>query len=295
MARVSVIVPCFDDGALLVEAVASVAGPEPVELVVVDDCSTAPETLAVLERLGAEGIRIVRHQENRGLSEARNTGLRSTSAPYVFPLDSDDLAAPEALPRMADLLDAEPDAAVCFGDYEEFGSQPLVRAVPDELDPFRIAYANEYPVMALFRRSVLEEVGGWRTIGAGYEDWDLWMTLAERGERGVHAGTGLITYRRRVHGVRMLSTAKREHKALYAKLRSDHPVLFDELPRHRRASKLSGPRKVLYPVVYGGRRRFAVEQRVKRLLDRLGVWTLRRRVTKAPRGPTDELPGRRRP
>jgi len=276
VARVSVIVPCFEDGPLLAEAVASIEELEPVELVVVDDCSTTGETLAVLDRLEADGIRIVRHEQNRGLAESRNTGLRATAAPYVFPLDSDDLAVPGALARMADRLDGHPGAAVCFGDYEELGASNLVRAVPPQLDPFRIAYTNEYPVTSLFRRSVLEEVGGWRMIGAGYEDWDLWMTLAERGEQGIHAGPGVLTYRRRVHAGRMLSRAKREHRALYAKLQSDHPRLFGELRRHRRASELSSVRKLLYPLVYGGRRRFVAERRLKALLDRLGVWTLRR-------------------
>jgi glycosyltransferase involved in cell wall biosynthesis len=288
--RIAVIVPCFDDGPLLLEAVASLEGSEPFELVVVDDASTQPETLTILERLET-GTRVVHHEQNRGLAEARNTGLRATSAPYVFPLDSDDLAVPEALTRMADLLDAYPEAAVCFGDYEEFDGQRLVRAVPEELDPFRLAYINEYPVASLFRRSALEEAGGWRALGPGYEDWDLWLTLAERDAHGVHAGHGFITYRRRIHGGRMLSAAKREHKALYRRLRTDHPRLFSELPRHRRASSLGAARKLLYPVVYGGRRRFAVERRVKAALDRLGIWTLRRRVPYGPGGAAEDPPG----
>ena len=290
--RVAVLVPCFEDGPLLLEAVASLSGGEPVELVVVDDCSTEAETLAVLERLGAKGTRIVRHQENRGLAAARNSGLRATSAPYVFPLDADDLAVTGALSRMADLLDARPEAEVCFGDYEEFDGQPLLRAVPEELDPFRLAYTNEYPVSSLFRRSLLEELGGWRPLGAGYEDWDLWLSLAERSARGVHAGPGFVTYRRRMHGGRMLSAAKREHPVLYRRLRQEHARLFAELPRHRRESSLGRVRKLLYPVVYGRRRRFAVERRLKSVLDRLGVWTLRRSVTDRPDGPPERSSGR---
>jgi glycosyltransferase involved in cell wall biosynthesis len=290
--RVAVVLPCHDDGPLLLEALASLSGAEPLEVVVVDDASADPETVEILERLQAEGTHVVRHERNRGLAEARNTGLRSTSAPYLFPLDSDDLAEPDALSRMADLLDADPQAAVCFGDYAEFGAQPLVRAVPDELDPFRLAYTNEYPVSALFRRSALAEAGGWRTVGAGYEDWDLWLALVERGARGVHAGHGLVTYRRRLHGGRMLSAAKREHRELYADLRGAHPALFAGLRRHRRDSPLGHARKLLYPLVYGGRRRFAGEQRIKALLDRLGVWTLRRRVPEGPDGSAERPPGR---
>jgi glycosyltransferase involved in cell wall biosynthesis len=276
--RVAVIVPCFNDGAVVGDAVASVrAVPEPVELVVVDDGSTDPATATVLERLDAEGVTVL-HQENTGLPGARMAGIAATAAPYVFPLDADDALEPATLPAMADVLDADPGAAVCYGDYVEFGgAEPeLVRAVPDHLDAYRIAFTNEYPVTALFRRSALEQAGGWRPIQHGYEDWDLWMGFAERGLRGVHAGDGRITYRRRLHGERMLTTAKRNHREIYRELRRRHRDLFDRVGEHRRASDLSPLRKALYPLVYGGRPRYRWERRVKAALDRAGVWTLRR-------------------
>jgi glycosyltransferase involved in cell wall biosynthesis len=277
--RLAVVIPCFDDGELVREAVASVREDEPVEILVVDDRSSDRETLAVLERLKADGVRVVRHERNSGVAAARTTGLRATHARFVFPLDADDLAVPGALAAMAERLDADAEAAVCFGDYCEFGDTEVVRAVPDHLDPFRIAYTNEYPISALFRREMLEEIGGWsgnEYTGSSYEDWNLWMTLAERGEKGVHLGVGRLTYRRRLHGERKLAAGKRRHPALYRELRRAHPRLFSELPAHRRRSELGTLRKLLYPVVYGGRPRFRFERGVKALLDRAGVWTLRR-------------------
>jgi hypothetical protein len=122
---------------------------------------------------------------------------------------------------------------------------------------------------------VLEAVGGWQHLGSGYEDWRLWMTLAERGCHGVHAGTGVLTFQKRLHGERMLGAAKTDHRALYSALRREHPRLFEQVPQHRRASSLSPLRKLLYPIVYGGRRRFRFERRAKAWLDRIGLWTLR--------------------
>jgi glycosyltransferase involved in cell wall biosynthesis len=278
-ARIAVIVPCFDDGELVRDAVRSVREDEPVEIVVVDDCSTDAETLRVLDELARDGLRVERHPDNRGVAAARETGLAATSAPFVFPLDADDLAVPGALAAMAARLEADPGAAVCFGDYAEFGDSELVRAVPDRIDPYRLAYTNEYPISSLFRRSRLEAIGGWRPngyTGRSYEDWNLWMTLAELGERGLHLGPGRITYRRRLHGERKLQTGKRRHSELYAELRREHPRLFAELRAHRARSDLGGLRKLLYPVVYGGRTRHPVERRIKSALDRAGVWTLRR-------------------
>jgi glycosyltransferase involved in cell wall biosynthesis len=278
-ARIAVIIPCYNDGELVSEAVRSVVEPEPVEVVLVDDASTDEDTRKVVRRLEQNGTRIVRHELNAGVAAARMTGLGATSARYVFPLDADDLTVEGALSLMADRLDAFPEAAVCYGDYAEFGDSKLVRAVPERLDPFRLAYTNEYPISALFRRSWLESVGGWQGgeyRGSSYEDWNLWMTLAEQGAVALHVGPGVLTYRRRLHGERKLDAGRRRHRALYRELRTNHPRLFADLPEYRRSSDMSPLRKAVYPVVYGGRRRFAVERKVKARLDRLGIWTLRR-------------------
>jgi glycosyltransferase involved in cell wall biosynthesis len=279
MARVAVIVPCYGDGELAAEAVGSIAEDEPVEIVVVDDASPDEATPRILA--GLEGARVVTHPENRGLIAARMTGLAETSAPYVFPLDADDHAEPGALSAMADLLDRFADAAVCFGDYVEFGTQNVVRAVPETLDPYRVAYTNEYPVSALFRRTALEAVDGWRAGGfdePAYADWNLWIALAEREVASVHLGHGRITFRKRFQEGRMLDAARRRHHLIYRDIKRAHPQLFGQLADHRRRSDLSRPRKLLYPVVYGRRPRWLprFERRVKLFLDRLGVWTLKR-------------------
>jgi peptidoglycan/xylan/chitin deacetylase (PgdA/CDA1 family) len=233
-ARIAVIVPCFNDGELALDAVGSIEESEPVEVVVIDDASTEPRTLSALQSLRRAGVQVLRHERNLGLPAARVSGLQATTAKYVFPLDADDLVVPGALSSMAAVLDATPAAAVCFGDYAEFGTRDRTRRVPVRLDPYRVAYRNDYPVSSLFRRSVLESVGGWQAVGAevGYEDWNLWMTLAERGAVGIHWGNG-VAVRRRLHGNRMLADAAKRHISLYATLRTLHPRLFADLRAHR--------------------------------------------------------------
>jgi len=261
------------------EAVHSVREREPVEVVVVDDKGDHPPTDSVLEELESDGITVKRHARNLGAAAARTTGLHASSAPLVFPLDADDLAVAGHLALLADRLEAEPQAQVVFGDYEEFGERRLVRGVPSRLDPFRLAHTNEYPVTALFRRTLLEEIGGFSPAGyqgRSYEDWNLWLTVAEGGERGLHAGRGVITYRRRLHGERKLQSGKQRHRELYAQIRAAHPAIYGRLAEHRRRSDLPAVRKLLYPYVYGGRRRFPTEQHAKNALDRAGIWTLRR-------------------
>jgi glycosyltransferase involved in cell wall biosynthesis len=278
--RVAVVIPCFNAGPMLLEAIASVQEPEPVEIVVVDDASSDPGTLELLERVQANGVRVIHQQPNGGCAAARTTGVKATEAPYVFPLDTDDLAIAGVLSKLADQLDQDPGAAVCAGDYQEFGSYEVMRAVPERLDPYRVAFTNEYAVGALYRRSAIEPLGGWWDPGGpgqrGYEDWNLWMGLAERGERMIHMGPGVPVYRRRVLETGVNHDSRRRHAHLYARLRAAHPELFARVAEHRRASDLSPARKLLYPVVYGDRRLLRGERAIKPVLDRLGVWTLRR-------------------
>ena len=276
----AVIIPCHGEGRLIADAVGSIEEPEPVHIVVVDDASTDEETREVLSELERGGTAVLRLTQNRGVGRARMQAFATTTSRYVFPLDADDLAEPGALSAMADRLDAEPGAVACVGDVLEFGDSELVRAVPLWLDPYRVAYTNEYPISALFRRDALEAVGGWYrawTSQQGYEDWNLWMAFAEQRSRIVHLGPGVIGYRRRLHGSRLNAEAKRRHAEIYSVMRDDHPDLFGMLAEHRRRSDLSLPRKLLYPVVYCARAEVPFERRIKPWLDRLGVWTLVRR------------------
>jgi glycosyltransferase involved in cell wall biosynthesis len=277
--RVTVLVPCFNDGRLLPQTLASLDDSIEYELVVVDDCSDDPETQRVLAELEARGTHVLHHTENRGVAAARNTGLAATSAPFVFALDADDLAVRGALPAMVDTLERHPDAVLAYGDYREFGDQDLLRAVPDKIDAYRLMYTNEYPQTAVLRRSFIESLGGWRTTRVDfgfYEDWDLWMTVAESDFPAQYMGRGFETYRKRVHGPRLLDAAKRNHVPIYKTMRDTHPALFANVRSHRARSDLSPARRALYPIVYGRRRRFAFEPKLKGLLDRMGVWTLRR-------------------
>jgi glycosyltransferase involved in cell wall biosynthesis len=268
--RIAVIVPCFNDGATVGETIASIEEAEPIELVIVDDGSTDPHTIEELARLEAEGVRVIRHEENRGLPAARTTALGATSAPFVFPLDSDDLSVAGSLARLADALEAAPEADAAYGDWIEWDGVEELWRVPRQFDPYLLAFRNRYPVASMFRRSFLEEVGGWHSVGGmvGYEDWDLWMTLAERGGTALFVD-GLPVVRYRVHGVRMLRSVAGNHRALYAELKARHPKLFASLGEHRKHSILSPAQRVLYPLLFGGRPPLGIKRTARTAIRRV--------------------------
>jgi glycosyltransferase involved in cell wall biosynthesis len=245
--RVAAVIPCFNDPAVS-EAVASVRLQEPCDVVVVDDGTTDEQALAVLDELRADGVRVVR-QDNQGLSAARMTGLRETSAPFVFPLDSDDILAPGALARLADALEAHPEAAVAYGDVELFGAADAYFDNSGKgLDPWWITYASTVPGTSLVRRDAVLEAGGWQLNEGGYEDWDLWMAFAERGFGDVYVPGLMFRYRIYPEG-RMWASAMANHEHLYARLRERHPDLFAQRRRNRRRSIAPRRIRLLYPVV----------------------------------------------
>jgi glycosyltransferase involved in cell wall biosynthesis len=243
VSRVAVVIPCFDDGGTLREALASID--EPAETVVVDDGSTDPATLALLDELRAEGVRVVR-QENKGLAAARMAGVAATSAPYVQPLDADDLLVPGALAALADALDSNPDAVAAWGDVEFFGEFELVARSADRIDPWLIWYLDELPGTSMVRRRALEATGGW-SFGDTYEDWDFWMTVAERGLDGVRVPAVIFRYRRDPE--RMSAGGLPRHGELLATLRGRHPALRAMLRRNWLRSDAPLRARVLFPLL----------------------------------------------
>ena len=211
----------------------------------VDDGSTDSATLGVFEELEREGAHIV-HQENAGLSAARMSGVHNTSAPYVFVLDADDRIEPASLTPLADALDAQPSARAAWGDERTFGRAEVVVPQRRELDPWLITYLNEWPATAMFRREAILESGGWELRG-GYEDWDLWMTFAERGWTGIPVATIVANYR--LSAGRMLGDSRKRHGDIYMLLRQRHPRLFAERAVNRSRSRAPARAKLLFPVI----------------------------------------------
>lgn len=244
---VAVIIPCFNDGATLLEAVRSAQGqPRIDELIVVNDGSTDPATLKVFEELEAEGLTVV-HRPNGGLGAARMSGVQASRSDYILALDADDRLWPGAIARLADALDRDARLAVAWGDYQLFGDRCYLQRTASRLDPWQIVYQNDLPSSALIRRSALLDAGGWKESG-GYEDWDLWMSLAERSAMGRRVS--LVGYEYRQHGVRMLAESALRHAETYALLRGRHPALFANRRAAWRRSRAPLALRLALPVIF---------------------------------------------
>jgi glycosyltransferase involved in cell wall biosynthesis len=242
--RVAVLVACHDDGATIHETLDSLLGESDTELVVVDDGSTDPATLQVLDAIERAGVHVLR-QANAGPSAAWMAGLSATTAPYVMPFSSDDLLVPGATARLAEALDSNPDAAAAWGDFETFGAASAYVPSAPFLCPWYATYVDSWPGIAMFRRDLLLQAGGWR-LGTGMEDWDLWMRLAA-GFSGAHIREAVFLYRRDAGG-RFRGRVKK-FEPFYEELRARNERLFAARSENRRVSPAPRALKVLFPLV----------------------------------------------
>jgi glycosyltransferase involved in cell wall biosynthesis len=191
--RLSVIIPCHNDGDYLVDAVASVKRNAPAaELIIVDDGSTQPRTREVLAALSEAGHRVI-EQPHAGLSAARNRGIAASVGDYFLPLDADNRLLPGFAAEAVELLDGDSAAGVVYGDRREFGARSADVTVP-EFDLPRMLSSNYIDACAVVRREVWE-AGGYDVAFDVWGDWDFWLGAAARGWRFIRIPRPAFEYR----------------------------------------------------------------------------------------------------
>ncbi|MBP7513387.1 MAG: glycosyltransferase [Flavobacteriales bacterium] len=224
---VDVVVPCFNDGAYLIEALSSLgSGRGKGEGVfIVNDGSTDAHTLDVLAGLRMRGFRVI-DQENRGLSAARNTGWRACTAPCVLFLDADNKVDPALLGRATAVMDREPSVAVVYSDKLEFGGRDGIVEQP-EVTLGHLLIGNSIDACAVVRREVLEALGGYdERMRDGYEDWELWIRAMAAGHGFRRIPEPLFSYR--VREGSLVSRASRPdiRASIVAYVARKHEALF---------------------------------------------------------------------
>ncbi len=213
---VAVVIPCYNLGRYLDEAVDSVLGQtfQDFEIAVVDDGLTDPgtvERLAAFERARTRVIRI----EHGGLAAARNAGIAATSGRYLCALDADDCLEPAFLEKTVRVLEEDPSAAFASTWLRAFGDETW-DWTPERCDLPAVLRENTVLTAALVRREAVLAAGGYDTAmpAQGDEDWDLWITLLEAGRRGRILREPLFRYRRRPGSMSADCWHGRDHLAL---------------------------------------------------------------------------------
>jgi len=186
--KVSAIIPAYNQGAYLREAVRSLLDqtyPD-FEVIVVDDGST-DDTCEVARSFADDRIHYV-YQENRGLSGARNTGIRHSQGEYLTYLDSDDLFLPEKLDLLVAELESHPEIGLVAGQaipIDEHGNRiGKMYAAPLPEPAENLLLGNPLHVGSVLVRGEWQKRAGFfdETLRS-YEDWDMWLRLVRLGCR----------------------------------------------------------------------------------------------------------------
>jgi glycosyltransferase involved in cell wall biosynthesis len=229
MSGVSVIIPCYNQSRFLPEAIESALNQshEP-EIIVIDDGSQ-DATSAVAARY--KNVRYV-YQMNAGLAEARNRGIRESSGAFLVFLDADDRLLPDALERGVAYLKMHPECAFVFGGFRHVGldGSPLkMDFIPE--DPGSYVTLLRYnhvgcPAAVMYRRTVLDAVGGFDRAFNPAEDYELYLRIAYRFSirRHPHCVAEYRKYDTSMSGdyARMLSAVRRVQLAQRRRVGSDN-------------------------------------------------------------------------
>jgi glycosyltransferase involved in cell wall biosynthesis len=227
--RVTVVIPCFNLGRYLDEAVDSVleqSFPD-IGIVIVDDGSTDPETVALLDGYRRERTRVVR-TANGGLPAAKNCGIAASSSEFVCALDADDRLAPTMIERSLAALDEDPDLAFVSHWLRTFGDEET-DWTPERCDFPALLDVNTVNGAAVVRRAAFDAVGGYdEAFSDGCEDWDFWVTLVECGYRGHILPEVLFHYRRRPDSMSRSMQQGDAHPRLFRRLVEKHRAAYTE-------------------------------------------------------------------
>ena len=198
---ISIVTPFYNTGEEFHETARTILGQslQQWEWLIVNDGSTDPEALEILNsyRETDARVRVLDHAENRGLSAARNTGIRAAQTDYCLLIDSDDLLEPTAAEKWFWFLETHPNYAfvdsysVCFGEVCYLWSSGFGDGAAN-------LERNRISATLLGRKNAFLAAGGFDELNrGGLEDWEFWIRSAAGGSWGATIPEFLYWIRRR--------------------------------------------------------------------------------------------------
>lgn len=198
MPKVSIIIPCYNQGKYVAEAINSALRQtfKDIEIVCVNDGSTdnSVEIIKSFENKYKNFI-FLNNEENRGVIYSRNFAIKNCNGTYILPLDADDIIEPTYVEKAVKILDNNPNIGIVyckakiFGNYDKYWN----------LKPFNksdILYENCIFCSALFRKSDFIKIGGYNNnMKYSCEDYDLWLSFIEQGLEVFQINEILFSYR----------------------------------------------------------------------------------------------------
>jgi glycosyltransferase involved in cell wall biosynthesis/SAM-dependent methyltransferase len=229
---VSVIIPCYNHGKYLDDALNSIFAQDykNYEIIIIDDKSkddSVHTAEMLINQYSGYNIKLIKLIENKGQACARNTGINAARGKYIITMDADDKIKPSFMSKCIQAFDNNKSIDIVYTDVQNFGNDNII--IPSiDYDPTKLVLFNYITVCSMFSKKMWEEVGGYdETLkGFPFEDWEFWLKAAEYGFIGYHINEPLFNYRKSEN--ESYNSALKNHNIVKAKLISRHPVLFSK-------------------------------------------------------------------
>ncbi len=212
---ISVVVPVYNvDGGMLTECIESVINQtyKSFELILVDDCSTQEQVRKTLHRYeGADRIKVIYRNENGHISRATNTGIEAATGEFVGLMDCDDVLSVNALYEMVRKLNDGQEYDFIYSDEDKLSEDGRKRKDPffkPDWSPDTFMSLMYTCHFSIFRKTLLDELGGLRVGFEGSQDYDLVLRLMEKTDRIGHVPKILYHWRERKESTASSMTAK---------------------------------------------------------------------------------------
>jgi glycosyltransferase involved in cell wall biosynthesis len=193
MVKVSIVIPCYNHGSYLSDAIESVLEQtyKAHEVIVVNDGSKDNTEYVCTQYEQVKYIKI----KNSGVSIARNTGIKASTGTHIICLDADDKLKRDYIQRCIDHIDK---ADIISTDFEFFGNtEGIVNRINGYVNYNQLKFSNYVHCAAMFSRKMFNKIGGFDEIMLkGYEDWEYWRRCAKEGYKIYNIPEALLLYRK---------------------------------------------------------------------------------------------------
>src|ERR1035437_4164919 len=179
---VSVIIPCYNQGKYIEEAIKSVISStfKNYEIIIVNDGSTDTYTNQILKKFNQPCIRLIQ-TKNQGLAEARNTGIKNSEGKYILPLDADDKISSGYMEEAISILESNINIKLVTSEVELFGAASGKMSLLD-FSIENLLCQNTFVCSCFYRKDDYNRTTGYNSnMKYGFEDWDFWLSLLEDG------------------------------------------------------------------------------------------------------------------
>jgi len=194
--KVSVIIPCYNNKATIIETLNSVFNQtyKNIEIILVDDGSTEDIENEVASHIVSNEL-LFFQQKNQGVSHARNFGASKSTGEYLIFLDADDIIDETYIEKCLKEFENNSNVKIVYSQAKLFGREDKIWEIDNYKNFKSFLIGNCIFVSAMLRKRDFDKVGGFDCNLNFYEDWDLWVSILKDGGEVAQIKEYLFYYR----------------------------------------------------------------------------------------------------